>query len=72
MAMTLSEIDSILDELESELPALMKDTVDPDDFWMAFAALVEALEDGVGKEDLPYVRQRIDKMLASRGLSPGK
>ena len=46
MAMTRSEIDSILDELERELPLLMKDSEDPDDFWMAFAALSDAIEDG--------------------------
>jgi hypothetical protein len=70
MAMTRSEIDSILDELERELPLLMKDSEDPDDFWMAFAALSDAIEDGADPDDLLYVRERVDAMLKSRGVAP--
>jgi hypothetical protein len=62
--------DSILDELERELPLLMKDSEDPDDFWMAFAALSDAIEDGADPDDLSYVRERVDSMLKSRGVAP--
>jgi len=68
MAMTRSEIDSILEELEEELPILLQENADPDDFWMAFAAMSDAIEDGTDPEDLPYVRERIDHMLAAHGL----
>jgi hypothetical protein len=72
MAMTRSEIDSILDELERELPLLMKDTEDPDDFWMAFAALSDAIEDGADPDDLAYVRERVDAMLKAHGVGSPK
>ncbi|HEY2346962.1 MAG TPA: hypothetical protein VGH80_13975 [Xanthomonadaceae bacterium] len=70
MARNRSELDSILDELEKELPALLKDTEDEEDFLMAFAALSDAIEDSVDPEDLPYVRQRIDDMLGKHGVHP--
>jgi len=63
-----SELDSILDELEQELPVLLKDTEDQEDFLMAFTALSEAIEDSVDPEDLPYVRKRIDEMLERHGV----
>jgi len=68
MTMTRSEIDTILKELEQELPMLLEENEDPEDFWMAFAAMSEAIEDGTDPEDLPYVRMRIDGMLAAHGL----
>ncbi|MBS0457264.1 MAG: hypothetical protein JSS44_08055 [Proteobacteria bacterium] len=71
MSKSRSELDSILDELEQELPALLKDTEDQEDFLMAFTALSDAIEDSVDPEDLPYVRQRIDAMLAKHGVRPG-
>lgn len=70
MAKTRVELDSILDELESELPALLKDTEDQDDFWMAFTGLADAIEDDAGPDDLEYVRTRISTMLGSCGLIP--
>jgi hypothetical protein len=70
VAKNRSELDSILDELERELPALLKDTEDEEDFLMAFAALSEAIEDSVDPEDLPYVRKRIDDMLGKHGVHP--
>lgn len=68
MVRTRSELDSILDELELELPGLLKDTQDQEDFLMAFTALSDAIEDSVEKDDLPYVRQRIDEMLVRHGV----
>ncbi|MBS0212127.1 MAG: hypothetical protein JSR26_02965 [Proteobacteria bacterium] len=68
MSRTRSELDSILDELEQELPTLMKESEDQEDFLMAFTALSDAIEDSVEPEDLPYVRQRIDEMLARHGV----
>ena len=70
MAKNRSELDSILDELERELPMLLQDTDDQEDFLMAFAALAEAIEDSVDPEDLPYVRSRIDAMLGKHGVQP--
>ena len=70
MAKTREELDSILDELESELPGLLKDTEDQDDFWMAFTGLADAIEDDAAPEDLDYVRSRISAMLGSSGVIP--
>ena len=68
MAKSRSELDTILDELEAELPILSKDTEDQDDFWMAFTGLSDSIEDSAGPEDLDYVRQRINSMLNASGL----
>lgn len=68
MVKTRSELESILDELEQELPVLLKDTADQEDFLMAFTALSDAIEDSVEAEDLPFVRTRIDEMLARHGV----
>lgn len=72
MAITRSELDTILDELEEELPELRKDAEDDEDFLMAFAALSDAIEDKADPEDLPYVRERIDRMLATRETTRGR
>jgi hypothetical protein len=69
MAMTRSEIDSILEELEVEVPMLLQDGSDPEDFWMTFAALSDALEDGANPQDLGYIRERIDGILGTHGLA---
>ena len=66
MAKTRNELDSILDELEQELKALVKEDADQDDFWMALVALSDAIEDDTAPEDLDYVRGRIDYILAAR------
>lgn len=71
VARNRSELDSILDELERELPMLLQDTDDQEDFLMAFAALSDAIEDNTDPEDLPYVRQRIDQMLSKHGVNTG-
>ena len=68
VARNRSELDSILDELERELPMLLQDTDDQEDFLMAFAALSDAIEDNTDPEDLPYVRKRIDEMLSKHGV----
>ena len=72
MAKTRDEIDSILDELERELPELLKDADDQDDFWLAFVGLSDAIEDDAAPADLQYVRGRIDRMLAGPGQTPPK
>lgn len=66
MAKTRNELDSILDELEQELKALVKEDADQDDFWMALVALSDAIEDDTAPEDMDYVRGRIDYILAAR------
>ncbi len=72
MAKSRSELDTILDELEAELPMLLKDTEDQDDFWMAFTGLSDAIEDSAAPHDLEYVRKRVNNMLDSSGLIPPK
>ena len=72
MAKTRAELDTILDELERELPMLLKDTADQDDFWMAFVGLSDAIEGNTGPEDMDYVRGRIDRILAHREQPEGE
>jgi hypothetical protein len=70
VAKSRSELDTILDELAAELPMLLKDTEDQDDFWMAFTGLSAAIEDSAHPDDLDYVRQRINSMLNASGVIP--
>lgn len=55
-----------LDALEAELPALIQAKPEPADFWEAFLAVVDPLEDQAGAHQAA-VHQRIASMLAAHG-----
>ncbi len=70
MAKTLSDLDGMMDQLEEDLPRLMLKYPDADgaDFWIEFAQHSVVIETGAGTEHASHVRERLDRMLASRGL----
>lgn len=55
-----------LDDLEAQLPTLIRDHPDPADFWEAFLAVADPLEDQAGANQ-SGVQQRIASMLAAHG-----
>jgi hypothetical protein len=70
--MDLNKLDAMLDALENDLPGLILAYPDADgaDFWMAFALRTSQIESTAGPANTPHARQRLDRMLDSRGLIP--
>ena len=72
MATLRERLESMLDQLEGDLPRLIVEFPDADgaDFWMAFARRTTVIEAIADAADLQLVRDRLDRMLDSRGLIP--
>lgn len=70
MATTRQDLERMLDRLEDDLPKLMIRYPDADgaDFWVAFAARSVAIEGEAHGDDVQSIRERLDRMLNSRGL----
>ena len=70
MAKNRSDLDEMMDKLEADLPGLMLKYPDADgaDFWIAFAQHSVVIEGSAGSTHASYARERLDRMLASRGL----
>lgn len=60
------ELTDRLDDLEAGLPELIGAHPDPSDFWKAFLAVADPLEDEAGPHQ-GWVQQRIAAMLADHG-----
>jgi hypothetical protein len=67
---THKDLDGMLDRLEGDLPALMLDHPDADgaEFWIAFARRTVVIESAAQGDQVQLVRDRLDRMLNSRGL----
>lgn len=59
-----------LNELEAQLPALMRDHSDEADFWPAFAGQADVITEAAGPADFDWVQERLDAMLRHHG-APG-
>ena len=72
MATLHERLDVMLDRLEEDLPKLILEHPDADgaDFWIAFAQRTTVIEGVAGPRAMARVRQRLDRMLDSRGLIP--
>ncbi len=60
---TRAELDAMLDALDAEIPAMLKQCPDDGDFWAEFAGHADAIEDAARGEDCAYVTQRLDVMI---------
>jgi len=65
---TRGELDWALDDLETQLPALIEQHKAPDAFWEAFNAYAEDIEGDASQVDVDYVRGRLHDMLLKYGL----
>jgi hypothetical protein len=68
MHATRGELEWALDDLERRLPRLIRDHIAKDDFWAVFHAYADPIMHDACAEDGPFVRERIDAMLAPHGL----
>ena len=66
------EVTTLLDALQSRLPAMIAAHTESDgDFWCAFAGESDLIEDRASDPaDVAYVRQRLDSMLVAHGKNP--
>ena len=64
------QLDSLLTTLDQDLPQLLKQYPDPDDFWPHYAAVTDKLLSATGAEDDRYVCMRLDDILSAHGLAP--
>lgn len=68
--MDRAELDSRLQKLRQDLPSMLSDAEDEDDFWPAFAGEADLIEDGaVSAEDCRYVRNQLNRMLQQAGVA---
>lgn len=68
--MDKTELDSRLQKLREDLPSMLADAEDEDDFWPAFAGEADLIEDGaVSAEDCRYVRNQLNRMLRQAGVA---
>lgn len=67
--MSRPDLQNACDSLESRLPALIESTPDEERFRGEFGHAAEYLEAlAVDREDLAYVRMRVEAMLAKHGI----
>lgn len=68
--MDRNEIDARLQKLRADLPSMLAESEDRDDFWPAFAGEADVIEDGAGSaHDCRYVRDQLNRMLMQAGVS---
>lgn len=68
--MDRTEIDARLHKLRADVPSMLADAEDEDDFWPAFAGEADVIEDGaVSAEDVRYVRNQINRILQQAGVT---
>jgi len=68
--MDRSEIEQRLQKLRTDLPSMLAEAENDDDFWPAFAGEADLIEDGaVSAEDCRYVRNQINRMLQQAGVA---
>lgn len=68
--MDRTEIDARLHKLRADVPSMLADAEDEEDFWPAFAGEADVIEDGaVSAEDVRYVRNQINRILQQAGVT---
>ena len=66
------KLDGMLDQLETELPAIVQKYPDADegDFWLAFAERATAIEVDASHAHAEHVKLRLDRMLIAHNIIP--
>ena len=60
----------MLDGIAQQVPHLLRETGDRDEFWTAFANLTDPPLAAAGPEDFAWVSARITEMLEACGVTP--
>ena len=67
--MSRPDLQNACDSLEARLPGLLEVARDDDTFWGEFGRAAEYIESlAVDREDLAYIRMRVEGMLGKHGL----
>lgn len=64
------ELQVALDRLLLQVPRLMRQSRDRDDFWPMFAAITNPILDSAGPEDFDWVSSQITAILQDNRLTP--
>ena len=68
--MNRNQLDVRLHKLRADLPSMLADAEDEQDFWPTFAAEAYVIEDGAAsREDVRYVRDQLNRMLRQAGVA---
>lgn len=67
MTLTRPELQTRLNALEAQLPALVREHPDPADFWPAYAGVADEIVDAAGADDCEWVDDRLEEMLRHHG-----
>lgn len=61
------ELQQLLNQLEDQLPAMIRANPDPADFWPEFAGQADVMADAAGPADCDWVQDCLDAMLRHHG-----
>jgi hypothetical protein len=64
-----SDLDTMLDNLERDLPGMRERLPDETELWREFSERANDIRDAAGPHDLVHVDGRIQQMLDSAGLT---
>jgi len=65
-----NELDVRLHKLRADVPSMLADAEDAEDFWPAFADEADLIEDGaMSAEDGRYVRNQLNRILQQAGIA---
>jgi len=64
------QLQAMLDNIAQQVPHLLRETDDRDEFWTAFANLTDPPLAAAGPEDFDWVSAKITEMLAACGVTP--
>lgn len=65
---TRAQLQQLLNDIEAEIPSLLRKYPDEAEFWPEFAGLVDGIADAANPADSEWVDDRIEAMLAFHGI----
>jgi hypothetical protein len=72
MAKTRTELQTQLDELAKQTPAMVREHKDDGDFWSNFAGASDFIVDDASADDYEWVLGQIDDILEANGRMPSE
>ena len=68
--MDRNELDARLHKLRADVPSMLADAEDAEDFWPVFAGEADAIGDGaMSAEDGRFVRNQLNRILQQAGIA---
>ncbi len=72
MAKTRTDLQTQLDELAKQTPAMVREHTDDGDFWSNFAGASDFIVDDASADDYEWVLAQIDSILKANGRMPSE